>query len=307
MTGSVLLGLRTAYHRDICTDLLAEVTPKKVVAEEGARTKRRARTVYFNNADGDSPASVALAKGMAELIGPPYAPKAPSAQTSGSVFAKHTTKFLESSFSLLCHLRPGNWVFSVSQGMAGITAYDQYKHLADLAALAAIHPEIRTALGGDYLVLPDIIVGKAPVTDAEIDATNPVIGGSTSIATLTPFRAGNYPNPRNTLHASISCKWTMRSDRAQNTRTEALNLLRNRKGKSPQMIVVTAEPLPSRLVSIAIGTGDIDCTYHAALHELMATARANEGALRDQLNDLEMLVDGRRLRDISDLPFDLAI
>lgn len=31
-------------------------------------------------------------------------------------------------------------------------------------------------------------------------------------------------------HASISAKFTMRSDRAQNSRTEALNLIRNRKG-----------------------------------------------------------------------------
>lgn len=302
----MLLDLRTAYHRDICTDLLAEIVPTSGAPEAGIK-KKRARTRFFNNADGDSPASVALANGMAGLIGSPYAPKAPSPQTSGTLFAKHTTRFLKSAFALLHHLRPGRWTFSVSQGMAGITAYDQYKHLADLATLASKHPEIRMALGGDYLVLPDIIVGKAPVTDAEIDAETAIIGDAAAIARLTPFRAGNDPCPENTLHASISCKWTMRSDRAQNTRTEALNLLRNRKGKSPQMIVVTAEPLPSRLVSIAVGTGDIDCTYHAALYELVATARTNKATLKDQLDELEMLIAGRRLRDISDLPFDLAI
>ncbi len=37
------------------------------------------------------------------------------------------------------------------------------------------------------------------------------------------------------------------SDRAQNTRSEALNLIRNRKGRLPHIVVVTEEPSPSRL------------------------------------------------------------
>lgn len=64
------------------------------------------------------------------------------------------------------------------------------------------------------------------------------------------------------LHASVSAKFTMRSDRAQNSRTEALNLIRNRKGHLPHIVVVTAEPMPNRLASLALGTGDIDCVYH---------------------------------------------
>ena len=70
-------------------------------------------------------------------------------------------------------------------------------------------------------------------------------------------------------------------------------------------LVVTLEPLPSRIASIAMGTGDIDCTYHAALDELLAAAQADERS-HDQLDMLRMLIDGRRLRDISDLPLDLA-
>jgi len=78
------------------------------------------------------------------------------------------------------------------------------------------------------------------------------------------------------LHGSISCKWTLRADRAQNARTEALNLVRKRKGRVPHIVVVTAEPLPSRLASLALGTGDIDRVYHFALRELQeATASLN--------------------------------
>ena len=64
------------------------------------------------------------------------------------------------------------------------------------------------------------------------------------------------------------------------------------------------EPLPSRVASIALGTGDLDCTYHSALHEL--TQAAEDLQLTDQREMLETMIEGHRLRDISDLPFDLA-
>jgi len=68
--------------------------------------------------------------------------------------------------------------------------------------------------------------------------------------------------------------------------------------------VVTAEPLPSRIASIALGTGDIDCVYHFALKELIEAVKdANSG----EFDMLKTLLEGKRLRDISDLPLDLAI
>jgi len=54
-----------------------------------------------------------------------------------------------------------------------------------------------------------------------------------------------------------------------------------------------------------MGTGDIDCTYHFALPELIETLREMEN--EDQIDMLNLLVRGRRLRDISDLPFDLSV
>ena len=102
-----------------------------------------------------------------------------------------------------------------------------------------------------------------------------------------------------------SCKWTIRSDRSQNARTEGLNLIRNRKGKTPHIVIVTAEPYPQRIASLALGTGDIDCVYHFALTELQAAAKhQNNPAV---LEMLDMLVSGKRLRDIGDLPFDFTI
>jgi hypothetical protein len=122
-------------------------------------------------------------------------------------------------------------------------------------------------------------------------------------ARLTSLRRINNPKP--ILHASISCKWTLRSDRAQNARSEGLNLVRNRKGRLPHIAVVTGEPTPYRIASIALGTGDIDCVYHIALRELKETIIAL--GLEDSLKLLETMIQGKRLRDISDLPLDLVI
>jgi hypothetical protein len=103
----------------------------------------------------------------------------------------------------------------------------------------------------------------------------------------------------------VSCKWTIRSDRAQNARSEAFNLVRNRKGRLPHIAVVTAEPGPNRIASIAFGTGDVDCVYHFALPELVATVE--KCGYQDASELLSTMMQGKRLRDIADLPLDLVI
>ena len=99
----------------------------------------------------------------------------------------------------------------------------------------------------------------------------------------------------------------MRSDRAQNSRTEALGLIRNRKGHLPHIVVVTGEPLPARIASLALGTGDIDCVYHIALYELLdAVGKCSSRSRDEAMVLLNNMIDGKRLKDISDLPLDLA-
>lgn len=107
------------------------------------------------------------------------------------------------------------------------------------------------------------------------------------------------------LYDLTSAKWTMRSDRAQNSRTEALGLIRSRKGRLPHVVVVTGEPMPSRLASLALGTGDIDCVYHFALHELVKAGK-DVGA-EDSIELSDVLISGKRIKGISDLPLDLTV
>jgi hypothetical protein len=217
------------------------------------------------------------------------------------LFEEITREYIEASFSLLQHLGPGKWSYSTSQ--TAISGFAQYEHLHQIAQIIKHDKDLITTLGGDYIVKPDIIIARSPISDSEINLEGELLASNDFSAGLTHFRAKNQQKP--ILHASISCKWTIRSDRSQNTRTEALNLIRNRKGNLPHIVAVTAEPLPSRIAALALGTGDLDCVYHFALRELRQTVLDLNN--QDQQEMLAMLVEGNRLRDISDLPFDLAV
>ena len=156
-------------------------------------------------------------------------------------------------------------------------------------------------IGNDYMVAPDIVVYRNLCSDEEINAPKKIVNDEVCrYADLRKINGGKA-----ILHASISAKWTMRSDRAQNSRTEALNLIRNRKGHLPHIVVVTGEPLPSRIASLALGTGDIDCVYHFALPELIEAVETT--GKTDVMETLMTLVEGKRLKDISDLPLDLSV
>lgn len=278
-----LAVLRQEFHRQICKQIL-RVTEK-----------------VPNIADKGSKASRAIANSTIQQLPYPVGTDPISGQKAGRLFEEATCDFLEKAFALLRHLRPGKWLFSVGRC---ITDFEQYEHLADIQRILDQNPELKAALGGDYLVAPDIVIGRYPVPDEELNVKEKVVGSEEVIARLSPLRERNRPSPKAILHASVSCKWTIRSDRAQNIRTEGLNLIRNRKGHTPHIIAVTAEPLPTRLASLALGTGDLDCVYHFALPELQTAVEAYDG---DQLEVLTAMIEGRRLRDISDLPLDLAI
>ncbi len=254
-----------------------------------------------NFADSGNRSSVEIAWQIVRLLGSDPSHETLTEQSAGKLFEKVTCDFLEETFERLQHLRPGKWLYRVE---TAISSFDQYEHLARLQLILSENEELASALGSDYIVTPDIVIARSPVSDEEINLHEPLVGDAEDAVQFTPFRGRNQESPHPILHASISCKWTIRSDRAQNTRTEALNLIRNRKGPSPHIVAVTAEPLPTRLAALALGTGDLDCVYHFALPELQAAVNATEN--EDQLDMLNTLLEGRRLRDISDLPFDLA-
>lgn len=257
-----------------------------------------------SNSDKDSDPSCEIGKLIAHDLRAKKGKKLPG-QTAGKIFEELVCEFVETTFPKLQHLRPGKWrVENLGNNNGDKTAsFAQYEHLAHLSKVVKADRQLATMLGNDYIVAPDIVVSRAPCTDEEINEGANIVDDA--VCLKTDIRKKN--NKLRILHASISAKWTMRSDRAQNSRTEALNLIRNRKGHLPHVVVVTGEPLPARLVSLALGTGDIDCVYHFALDELVKAVKQYGKDKRDDIIELlDAMINGKRLRDISDLPLDLS-
>lgn len=261
-----------------------------------------------SNADTSSRGSKAIAKRVVDILVEEQQHKINmvekiSGQTLGKQFEMLTMEFLQATFPNLQNLYPGKWsILQLGNNNKLKTSdFEQYEHLAYLSALTAENAQLAAALGNDYLVAPDVVVYRELFEDDEINQNQCIVDND--VSKMADIRKVNGGKPL--LHASVSAKYTMRSDRAQNSRTEALNLIRNRKGHLPHIVVVTAEPMPNRLASLALGTGDIDCVYHFALYELLRAVK--EVGSEDAIELLDTLVSGKRLKDISDLPLDLAV
>ena len=273
--------LRADYHRDILKNVLRFMPGREA----------------WNNTDISNPESVhnanSIARKMEKVTGTKAGTSAIKVQGVGSAFEEVTLSFIKEAFSRLSHLRPGDWKFDKG---GNLSRFDQYAHLLEVKKAIEANASLRTAFG-DYIVTPDIVIFRRPESDKAINKNEKLLDAEKDVAGNTSLRAANSKTP--IMHASVSCKWTLRSDRAQNVRTEGLNLVRNRKGRTPHVVVIVGEPLPARLAPLAYGTGDIDCVYHFALTEL-------QEAVGEKSDILKLLIEGRRLRDISDLPFDLA-
>jgi hypothetical protein len=220
-----------------------------------------------NNIDANSVTSRAIATEMFTSLGIAGPPRVAD---PGSALELAVRDYLRDELPLLDPNRP--WLVGHHDP---VTRFAQYEHLLQIQALAATSPTLRVELPQEYVIAPDVTVGLAGA-----------IGTSPA------------------LHASVSCKWTLRSDRAQNVRHEATILMRTRRDRLPHIVAVTAEPMPTRLASLARGTGEVDAVYHVALDELLA-ATHSVGTLA-QRGALDEMVGQNRLRDFSLLAQHLA-
>ncbi len=255
-----------------------------------------------SNADRSSNLSVSIAQGIASRLMANEMEKA-LGQTAGAKFEQLNMEFIEATFPHLQNLRPGKWhiVKLGNRSTIKTSSFAQYEHLEYLYQLTKEDARLAASMGNDYMVAPDVVIYRETEPDEVINEQQIIVDETVSGLSDIRKSCGGLP----ILHASVSAKWTMRSDRAQNSRTEALGLIRNRKGHLPHIVVVTGEPLPARISSLALGTGDIDCVYHFALNELVETVK--EIGAEDSMEMLNILITGRRLKDISDLPLDLAV
>lgn len=283
---TIITDARKQYHESLLTNNVLTIDKEGVPS----------------NADRASELSKFIARHIADSLMAEVHDKI-QGQTSGAKFEQINMEFLSRTFPCLQNIRPGKWHIEKLGNRSQIktSSFAQYAHLEALNEFVRQNAELAASLGNDYMVAPDVVIYREPESDEMINGSHTIVDDEYS--RLTDIRKVNGGLP--ILHASISAKWTIRSDRAQNSRTEALGLIRNRKGHLPHIVVVTAEPLPSRLASLALGTGDIDCVYHFALPELRKAVEVS-GA-EDSIEMLRILIEGKRLKDISDLPLDLAV
>lgn len=296
---------RLNFHKQLILKKVLSTSPATIKVKENYGFD-----IVASNADAGQKSSIKISNLLAKKIEEKtkikidVCTKKAAGQTLGDSFEDLCKTYLESTFLHLSHLRPGKWHIEKigSRNSNLIGRFEQYSHLAKLEELAMKSSELRTFLGEGYTVAPDVIIARTPESDDDINIVPIVDNNSCKQSSL---RQINNKEKTVILHASISCKFTMRSDRSQNSRTEALNLLRSRKGRAPHIVSITAEPTPSRIASLALGTGDIDCVYHFALYELKEVL----AELQDDsaLELLEIMIEGKRLKDISDLPLDLAV
>lgn len=283
---SSLRKLRAEYHQELIDLGVLAVTANGVAS----------------NADSSQKTSKAIALSIAEQLGVVPGGEKLAGQTAGHAFEAATTRFLSRALTEFDHIvSPGTQVEHVVKRGNGfyLAEFVPYQHLKKLSSAVDSDPTLSTVLGNSYDISPDVIMTRSPQPDSYFNG-----GGNRVddfVARLTPRRLIN--NEARFVEAIVSCKWTLRSDRAQNARSEALNIIRNRKGRAPHIVVVTGEPTPSRLASLALGTGDIDMVYHFALPELQKAVAASGND--EAATMLDILIEGDRLRDVSDLAIDL--
>lgn len=137
-----------------------------------------------NIADSSSSQSVAIA---ADLFGRLDVTRTSTeaGQTLGTLLEQAVRDLLSTELPTLAPNRP--WAI----GSEEITRFQQYAHLAALQELLNESETLRAEIGTDYLIRPDVTV-----------ALDQQAG--------RPF-----------LHAAVSCKWTIRSDRVQTSGMKA--------------------------------------------------------------------------------------
>lgn len=250
-------------------------------------------------ADTEAQSSLSNAKAMLTPISMANAYKKQPRQITPRLFEDACCDFLASTFPLLSHLRPGQWdIQRTDETATSITDCEQYAHLKRIEAVCCKNATLRLSLGANLVTTPTIIVLRRPEPDSVVNNGKRLVDGNVSM--LTPIREVTSTRP--ILHASVTCALNMQN--ARTIRSDALNLIRHRKGCVPHIVVITTEPRPCQIASLAMGTGEIDCIYHFALYELQQTVATQGHKASQKL--LRTMIEENRLRDITDLPFDLA-
>ena len=288
MNQKTISSARDKLHKTLLSEkLLAYSNLSKTNKEKHGTLSQAA-----SNADVGSKKSILIANALAQKISGQSGLGIQTKDDSnriGAIFEKAITEFVKDAYLTGVNSKScSNWL---AERKRRIEDFSQYAHLKEVNNIAQQNDALRFIQEGGYIISPDVVVSR------KLNDSKPPV-----------------------LHASISCKFTLRSDRGQSIRLEASNLIKNRVGRTPHIIAVVGEPVQARISSL-LGGGDVDCIYHFALDELKEILQemAKGQHLRkvdhkdfmpkakEELELLEIMMKQDRLKDISKLPFDLML
>ncbi|MDA2810980.1 hypothetical protein O4J56_10065 [Nocardiopsis sp. RSe5-2] len=132
-----------------------------------------------------------------------------------------------------------------------------------------------------------------------------VLGLDVAIGRTSPYRSDRSDLPH--LAAGFSVKWSLRTDRAQDPRSQGAKLSALRRGRMPHFAVIVMEPRPYFLSILGRGAGDVDCVYHLHLPALetalesVCNGSSATSSQRQTWDTFCRLRDQGRLRDYDDL------
>lgn len=204
-----------------------------------------------------------------------------------------------------------------------LSRFEQYRHLAAARSLGekgadkdvqkavkAVARHARRTMDGSRLTrLDTLLAGLDSALVADADRRRVLIEqlGEESLLALDVAgykqTEGNTDPPR--LRFGLSLKWSLRTDRAQDCRSQGAKMASLRRGPMPHFATVTMEPRSAMLALLGRGSGDLDCVYHLDLPALTSAFedyyQDNPGARARPYDTFRRLVEHGRVRDYDDL------
>jgi len=201
-----------------------------------------------------------------------------------------------------------------------MTAFEQYRHVGALRRLSAEpSTELTKAWGRIKAHVRDLdqrepssspwdrLIGdmeQALATERDQRSLLLEEAGDESILGLDVAISRSLGQGPPHLEAGLSLKWSLRTDRAQDCRSQGAKLAALRRGRMPHFAAVTMEPRPYMLNLLCGGSGEIDCVYHLdlpALNLAIESTCSGNQARRKAADTFRRLVGQRRLRDYDEL------
>lgn len=272
----------------------------------------RAKNGKPNTSDANDNFSVELGEALFDALG--VSKRARGSEPTGDPFSKKVAGELTSELEAL------GSTLAIEPERA-LNEFEQFRHVGALRdmrpepsrdylkAWSALGRFVRGRLSDPKALarFEELAAAVKSATDAETEARRLLLEevGGESLLNLDVTASRQRHSPRTpTLEMGLSLKWSLRTDRAQDCRSQGAKMASLRRGRMPHFAVVTMEPRPYMLNLLGGGSGEVDCVYHLDLPALRRSVEevcSAKPRRRKTLDTFNRLVAQRRLRDWDEL------